>query len=1221
MKRLDHQNRPVARFSCAGQNDELVHRARKKCSRCLGLTSLFSVHLVTKMNLMNMGSPPGDALQVKSEGLGTASGIGNGIDGCCPVCGKTYKGSRGMRIHWRAVHPESFHSRETTRLESAERKTKCRWSQEETSALALHESRIVRRGCPTGRRDLNEQLARLMSGRTSEAIKSHRRAESYRELVAAYERMGSVPRTRELPRETVEKADASRRVLRPRAPRGRDEVEQVSSDAVTRVAEACSPGPHPGPYGGNKREWDDHASTQPATRVAEAGHLGPYPSVGEESSGEGADRTQRVRATLVAELDPEWLPSGSDSEPGSDREQQTEYLVTMGELPSTRDVGTPARGRHPSYTEVNGDEFDWQYPLIEAILEQALSADIDPILVQVAIENSPENSDSLQRLIDHDLMGMFPPIEKPSLRGGPGPPRRAAQTARAKRRESYARIQSLYKSSRSNCARTVLNGHWRTAPPKLSMQTQMAFWRPLLETPSKQETRLPPEGVRPQWAMVCPITLEEVARHLGNMKDGAAGPDNCGRKDLRKLSAVSLACRFNLWLLTGKAPEAFKHGITVLIPKSQDGHEPKDFRPITMGSILCRLYHKILAERVERHYQISGSQKAFRKGDGLAENMYILTNVIEDRKARSQATNIAFLDVSKAFDSVSHESILLAAASAGIPHPLVRYVRSVYTGSTTRLRVDGELGPDIRVRRGVRQGDPLSPVLFNSVVDLALRQIDQEIGVSVATEKLSCLAFADDLVLLATTPRGLQTQFERIELALGESGLDLNAAKSATIRIDVSGKSKRWICNPTAFLLAKDGQVIKAIKVTEDYRYLGNAIGTSRTKGSTVQELQRGIAELSRAPLKPQQRLFILRKNLIPSLYHTAVLGRMYKKSLKFLDQIVRAAVRSWLRLPNDTPLGLFHAHYSDGGLDIPPLLLTVPLLRTKRMGRLVSSQDPIARAVAQLPIFERERKRWSAPLAAYGVSIRDGTGVRKAMGVGLHMSVDGRGLTGSRETGFVNKWMVSGDALMSGHSFVNCVRLKCNLPYTRARAARGRPDKPVACDACRSPETLAHILQSCPRTSKPRVDRHDRANKYLTEVVRRSGFATRVEPAIPTPAGIRYPDLVVWKDGLCVVVDTTIVADHKNPDDAHERKVRYYDQPAIRGWCESISGVAADEVKFSACVLTWRGVPSVRSVRELRTLGVTKSNWLLLSVKALEGGIACYSHFTNATVSFCYLP
>ena len=148
-------------------------------------------------------------------------------------------------------------------------------------------------------------------------------------------------------------------------------------------------------------------------------------------------------------------------------------------------------------------------------------------------------------------------------------------------------------------------------------------------------------------------------------------------------------------------------------------------------------------------------------------------------------------------------------------------------------------------------------------------------------------------------------------------------------------------------------------------------------------------------------------------------------------------------------------------------------------------------------------------------------------------------------------------------------------------------------------------------------MSRHDRVNKYLAEVLKRRGFTTRVEPAIPTPAGIRYLDLVVWKDGMCMVLDTTIVSDHKNPDNAHERKVVYYDQPAIRGWAEVVSGIAADEVKFSACVLTWRGVPSQRSVRELQTIGVTKSNWQLLSIKTLEGGVECYAHFSKATEAF----
>ena len=618
------------------------------------------------------------------------------------------------------------------------------------------------------------------------------------------------------------------------------------------------------------------------------------------------------------------------------------------------------------------------------------------------------------------------------------------------------------------------------------------------------------------------------------------GPDNIKRSDVRKLGSESLACRFNVWLLTGIAPEAFRHGVTVLIPKTSEGAEPRDYRPITLGPVLCRVFHRILAERIERHYRICGTQKAFRKGDGIGENTYLLRNVIADRKARNQSTNVAFLDVSKAFDSV-------------------------YTRSQTQLRVNVTLSREISVNRGVRQGDPLSPMLFNSVIDLALRKIDDAIGVGLGSNKLSCLAFAHDLVLLASTPKGLQRQFNNIERALGLSGLKLNVNKSATIRLDVLGKRQIWC--------------------------LGNSVSAGDTLGSTVQDLQRGVRELTKAPLKPQQRLYILRNHLIPSLYHTAVLGCLHLKSLKFLDQITRAAVRSWLRLPKDTPIAFFHAESQDGALNIPALRWTIPLMRTKRMTGVVASKDPVVRAISQLPIFARERRRWSAPLAAFGVPIINRTGLKRAMAVGLHTFVDGSGLSGSRETGYVNQWMISGTALMSGGSFVNCVRNKGNLSYTGARAARGRPERSKRYDACRGNDTLGHILQTCPRTHQPRNDRHDRVNQYLTATLGKTGYTTRVEPAIPTPAGLRYPDLIAWKADKCVVIDTTIVADNFDPDGAHERKVVYYDKPAIRTWCAEVSGVPADKVKVSACVLTWRGVPSTRSVRELKAYGVSKAN------------------------------
>ena len=148
-----------------------------------------------------------------------------------------------------------------------------------------------------------------------------------------------------------------------------------------------------------------------------------------------------------------------------------------------------------------------------------------------------------------------------------------------------------------------------------------------------------------------------------------------------------------------------------------------------------------------------------------------------------------------------------------------------------------------------------------------------------------------------------------------------------------------------------------------------------------------------------------------------------------------------------------------------PWLNLVVTLLRTKRMARLTSSLDPIVRGVSALPACLRDARRWSAPISAFERPIRDGASTRNALTHGLHTSVDGRGLGDSRSVGFVNRWMVNGTALMSGRSFINCVRMKSNLVHTALRASRGRPDASTRCDVCTATESLGHILQVCLRT------------------------------------------------------------------------------------------------------------------------------------------------------------
>ena len=98
----------------------------------------------------------------------------------------------------------------------------------------------------------------------------------------------------------------------------------------------------------------------------------------------------------------------------------------------------------------------------------------------------------------------------------------------------------------------------------------------------------------------------------------------------------------------------------------------------------------------------------------------------------------------------------------------------------------------------MRKGDPLSPLLFNCVIDWAVASLDNEMGVRVTKDgtRLNHLAFADDVVLVAESKIGIQRLCDQFSLALRRCGITHNTEKSNTLRIAVDGKAKKWFAIP-----------------------------------------------------------------------------------------------------------------------------------------------------------------------------------------------------------------------------------------------------------------------------------------------------------------------------------------------------------------------------------------------------------------------------------------
>ncbi|CAM4634795.1 unnamed protein product [Lepidochelys kempii] len=122
---------------------------------------------------------------------------------------------------------------------------------------------------------------------------------------------------------------------------------------------------------------------------------------------------------------------------------------------------------------------------------------------------------------------------------------------------------------------------------------------------------------------------------------------------------------------------------------------------------------------------------------------------------------VAWLDLANAFGSMPHHHISAMLQEFGMPENFLRVIGEVYEGCSTTIRsVEGETAK-IPIRSGVKQGCPLSHIIFNLAMEPLLRVISNGAdGFNLHSERVSVLAYADDLVLTTDDPENLQRMLD-----------------------------------------------------------------------------------------------------------------------------------------------------------------------------------------------------------------------------------------------------------------------------------------------------------------------------------------------------------------------------------------------------------------------------------------------------------------------------
>ncbi|CAD6192360.1 unnamed protein product [Caenorhabditis auriculariae] len=400
-----------------------------------------------------------------------------------------------------------------------------------------------------------------------------------------------------------------------------------------------------------------------------------------------------------------------------------------------------------------------------------------------------------------------------------------------------------------------------------------------------------------------PILPEEVKYAIRKLKVGtAAGPDNIS-SELLKAGGDSLyrllARHFSKYLSEASIPEQWKTSKTILIPKKGDLTDLNNFRPISLLSVVYKLFTKVIVNRLEKqldNFQ-PPSQAGFRRNYSCLDHIHALTQVVERHREHQMPLALAFVDYYKAFDSVEINAVLNALASAGVATKYVELIANSNEGTSTTIQLfDKKLS--IPIRKGVRQGDTISPKLFSTALEDAMRQLgwDEEHdwedstdirGINIDGKVLTNLRFADDIVLFSSSTTELSSMLNDLDEVGKKIGLKMNVKKTQWMK-------NRFCDQGKVTLEGRDLQEVTS------YIYLGREVNMVNDLQAEIGRRKRAewaafnsIKEVTSQLKDPKLRAHIFEASMIPAISYGTEVWPDTKKNATALRTSYRALERA----------------------------------------------------------------------------------------------------------------------------------------------------------------------------------------------------------------------------------------------------------------------------------------------------------------------------------------
>ena len=634
--------------------------------------------------------------------------------------------------------------------------------------------------------------------------------------------------------------------------------------------------------------------------------------------------------------------------------------------------------------------------------------------------------------------------------------------------------------------------------------------------------------------------MEDVVVEIGVVKKGigrmnnwrAPGPEMVRGFWFKKLGSLHLVLTDALkeCVERGEVPEWMVKGRTVLLQKDPaKGRAASNYRPIACLPLMWKLLTGIFAEKIYDHLQTNSllpdEQKGCRKQSrGTKDQLLIDREVLKEARRKKRHLSMAWIDYRKAYDMLPHSWILETLGLIKVAKNIEGLLTKSMVDWKTVLTSGGERLGEVGIRRGIFQGDTLSPLLFVvAMIPLTLLLRKEVMGYRFGAEgkKINHLLFMDDLKLYGSTMVEVERLCEVVHKFSSDIGMEFGMDKCAVLEMKAGVRVR---CDGMEL---PDGKVMQEVE-DGGYKYLGVLEGacmmTKEMKEKVTKEYVRRVKLVAGSGLNGGNLMRAVNAWAVSVVRYTAGVLDWTQKELEALDKKTRKIL---------TMNGAFHRTSNVDRL----------YMKRKDGGRgLISVEECVRAEERGLCEYVLASEEWMLKVVATGmVESESQLDFKKRMAKERMSRLKEKKLHGK----FFNEvqdaagektwqWMRDGSLRKWTEGYV-CAAQENVLPTRNYCVSILRQDGERKCRLCGEyVETVGHLVSACSKLAQSEYKRrHDKMGlRVYWELCGKYGLKRSEKWWEEVPDAVRLREdekIEIWWDRKVHTPDKTI--QHNRPD------------------------------------------------------------------------------------------